>query len=330
MRRILATLAALLFLTGTAQAQPAPQAAADWWRGYVTRSTAIRLPDGRTLRMYCMGSGGPVVIMEAGLGAAGWSWRPVQAEIARSTRACVYDRAGYFGRSTPSDGPRDAGAEAEDLAEMLKASRLPGPYVLVGHSYGGLIARLFTYRYPENVVGLVLVDPSTERQAARLGEVGASPAGVDAERSRARVCAAEPRPQGLPPEGCVLRPLPADLPEHLHDWFRGAQDPAYASAVLRELEAMETASSEQLIAERRTVYAPVVVLAHDPKVRTPGMSPAAEARWQLLQKETAASLGAHTELRVVAGAPHRIQEARPKAVVQAVHDVITASGQRAD
>lgn len=128
----------------------------------------VALDGGRRLHLYCMGQGTPTVILEAGLGDFGWSaWGRVQPQMATQTRTCSYDRAGT-GWSDPPAGAPTADAIVRDLRAMLAASGEPGPYVLVGHSLGGPIIRLFAHRHPAEVAGLVLVDGSHEDQIERL------------------------------------------------------------------------------------------------------------------------------------------------------------------
>jgi pimeloyl-ACP methyl ester carboxylesterase len=110
------------------------------------------------LHFVAMGEGAPAVVMEAGLPGSVLSWCWVQPEIAKFTRACSYDRAG-LGWSDAGPMPRTAGRIAEELHRLLGRAGVPPPYVLVGHSFGGLTVRLFAARYPGEVAGMVLVDP---------------------------------------------------------------------------------------------------------------------------------------------------------------------------
>ena len=111
---------------------------------------------GRRLHVYETGQGSPTVLLEAGIAATSLSWRPVQEAIARFARVASYDRAGL--------GWSDAAAtlslsqQVEDLHALLHIAELPPPYILVGHSFGGLIIRACAGRYPDETAGLVLVD----------------------------------------------------------------------------------------------------------------------------------------------------------------------------
>ena len=111
----------------------------------------------RSLYMHCVGSGTPTVVLEAGFGADSLSWQDVQPEVGRDTRTCAYDRAGT-GNSVAPPGVRDARDEIADLRRLLARARIEPPYVLVGHSYGGVLARVFAYLYPSETAGLVLID----------------------------------------------------------------------------------------------------------------------------------------------------------------------------
>jgi pimeloyl-ACP methyl ester carboxylesterase len=112
---------------------------------------------GRRLHVYETGQGSPTVLLDAGIAATSLSWRPVQAEIARFTRVASYDRAG-LGWSDANSKPLTLSGLVDDLQSLLRVAQLPPPYILVGHSFGGLIVRAFACRHPKDVAGLVLVD----------------------------------------------------------------------------------------------------------------------------------------------------------------------------
>ena len=130
---------------------------------------------GGALHLFDKGLGGPTVLLEAGVSASSVSWRPVQMELARHLRVLAYDRAGY-GWSPRIRTPRTIENLCAELDALLDGSSAPGPYILAGHSFGGLLLRHYAARFPAKVAGLVLIDPLdpsewsplTERQAYRL------------------------------------------------------------------------------------------------------------------------------------------------------------------
>ena len=141
----------------------------------------IDIGGGRKLYLECKGAGSPVVILEAGLRnrADIWSVKPdageaVYPQVATFTRVCAYDRPGTtlgidrFSRSDSVPMPRTAADAVADLHALLGAAAIPPPYVLAGHSTGGLIARLYASTYPREVVGLVLVDAIPEGVQAAM------------------------------------------------------------------------------------------------------------------------------------------------------------------
>ena len=116
---------------------------------------------GRQLYLTCEGEGSPTVVLEAGGEGNSRSWSTVQPEIAAFTRVCAYDRAGEgYSSSVPAHESMDA--MVKDLRSLLEAGDVPGPYVVVGHSFGGRLMRPFANQYPADVVGMVLVDPGHE------------------------------------------------------------------------------------------------------------------------------------------------------------------------
>ena len=121
---------------------------------------------GRSLFLECVGSGTPTVVLEAGFGGDSFSWQEVQRRLGRTTRTCAYDRAG-LGNSVALPGVHDARNEISDLQRLLQSAHLDPPYVLVGHSYGGLLVRLFARAHPAEVGGAVLVDAMGRDQTRR-------------------------------------------------------------------------------------------------------------------------------------------------------------------
>lgn len=255
----------------------------------------VRLPDGRRINMRCQGSGKPVVLFEGGFGAQSLAWSRVQPLVARSHRACSYDRAGY-GQSDPGPLPRDGASIARDLDEGLRAANIAGPFVLVGHSTGGLYMRLFADRRPGEIAGMVLADPSVpyqeQRFAAAFGPGAGSIAGL---RARHASCLTSP-------------PVPAaDEAERL----------ARCRDRLSELDTLWLATSAQIGAESRSKYDfPLIVLTAD---RTYSGRPA--AFWFALHDEVAAASKRGSN-RLVANSSHMMMFDQPEAIRAAIDEVI--------
>lgn len=112
-----------------------------------------------SLYVHCLGTGRPTIVIDTGVGETYESWDSVIETISRQTRVCAYDRAGY-GRSEPGPMPRDSQRAADELHLLLAKSGEDGPFLLVGHSLGGLNMQVYANTYPEEVTGLVLIDPS--------------------------------------------------------------------------------------------------------------------------------------------------------------------------
>jgi pimeloyl-ACP methyl ester carboxylesterase len=127
---------------------------------------------GHQLHLSCTGQGSPTVILETGLGSSSSAWALVQPAVASSARTCAYDRAGS-GWSQPGPEPRDARRISTELHTLLQNAGIAGPYVLVGHSNGGLYSRMYASMYPTEVGGVVLVEATPSDLLARLPAVRA-------------------------------------------------------------------------------------------------------------------------------------------------------------
>ena len=112
---------------------------------------------GYQLYLYCTGTGSPTVILEAGLEGDDITWKEVQPQVAQFTRVCSYDRAG-LAHSDYGPTPRDAELSVTDLHTLLTKAEIAPPYVLVGHSFGGLLIRRYAFDYPDEVDGMIFVD----------------------------------------------------------------------------------------------------------------------------------------------------------------------------
>jgi len=125
-------------------------------RGYLPPGQLVNV-NGHTLHIYCTGEGSPTVILEAGAYSYSTEWYWVQQQLSSTNRVCSYDRAGY-GWSEPVAGSRDGLQLVYELHDLLQAANVPGPYVMAGHSLGGVTDPIYAAEYPGEVLGLVLVD----------------------------------------------------------------------------------------------------------------------------------------------------------------------------
>ena len=128
-----------------------------------------------SLHFYCMGTGGPTVVIEPGMGQDWVGWRLVIRDLIRFSRVCVYDRGGY-GWSEPGPWPRTALQDANELHVLLTKAAVPGPYIFAAHSFGAYIARIYASRFRNSLSGVVLVDPSHEEE--HPAQAPAAPYGI--------------------------------------------------------------------------------------------------------------------------------------------------------
>jgi pimeloyl-ACP methyl ester carboxylesterase len=151
--------------------------------------------NGQHLYFECFGSGEPTVLLEAGYGGDHTSWDVIEPALAKTTRTCSYDRAGLGLSSAEQPKPRGPFDQLDDLDDLLKAVDIDPPYVVVGHSYGGILAWFFVRRHSDDVDGLLLLDSSHPRQVKRFRTLipkrrpapEVSPENVDFEKAAAVV-----------------------------------------------------------------------------------------------------------------------------------------------
>jgi len=267
--------------------------------------------DGHDSHLYCTGNGTPTVILESGLdtdGSLGWS--NVQPKLAELTRVCSYDRAGIMW-SAPRDGVRDARTIANELRALLATAGEAPPYVLVGHSLGGLLVRVFTEAAGSDAVkGVVFVDSSHPEQLKRapVPDGGGPPATllrVLAATGALRLLEGDAGGSGLP-EDALLR--------------AAAFAPQSMPAAMAEFQAVE-ATLQQAGATGPLGDRPLVVLTALDK------PPERLEPWLVLQRELAA-LSTNSDQRLVPDCGHYIQHEQPEVVVTAVRDVVNAVRER--
>jgi pimeloyl-ACP methyl ester carboxylesterase len=148
-------------LVAAAVAAVALWAVVDSASAATSRSIGFVTVEGRRMFYECSGSGAPTVVLDAGSPDTSATWRWVQPQLARQTRVCAYDRAGLGRSAPPRRGRRTPRTQVRELRLLLAAAKIPGPYVVVGHSWGGLLARMFAYVYPAQTAGVVLLDATT-------------------------------------------------------------------------------------------------------------------------------------------------------------------------
>jgi pimeloyl-ACP methyl ester carboxylesterase len=289
---------------------------------------------GYRLHLACQGEGSPTVVMEAAIGETGLLWSLVQPAVARRSRACVYDRAG-LGWSDPSPRPRTAEIMVEELHTLLATAEVPGPYVLVGHSFGGLLVRLYAARHPQEVAGLVLIDSAHEDQYRRAPSEIRELLPQFEEQARQQFEGLK----ALIESGSLdlgMLPVPPGLPASAAEIFRAlvAASSKHVETFMAEQQAVQAIHAE-LRAARITSLGdlPLVVLSHDEPMAMPGLSDEAnqtyEQPWQDLQAELA-GLSSQGKLMVAEGSGHYIQLERPQLVIDAIAEVVTAARTKQD
>lgn len=262
---------------------------------------------GYKLHIHCQGEGSPTVVLDAGLGDWSTHWTAVQNLLKEDTRVCSYDRAGY-GWSDPGPRPRDSARIVAELHSLLELSQIKPPYLLVGHSFGGLNMRLYASTYPTEVAGLVLVDASHPESLPYLRtEDGTAPATSFANQLMV-MYPVESDPMNLPLEAQAA----------IHDNLLHTKSLVTSRVEYRHLGA----SVKALMKAPSLGDVPLVVLGRGLRQwpQDPGGN-AREQAWQLQQQELA-RLSSRSVYRTAAHSGHHIHLDQPELVAEAVRELL--------
>ena len=280
---------------------------------------------GHDMQLHCtgQGKGGPTVVMDAGLGGGVLDWQTVQPEVARFARVCSYDRSGV-GWSESGPKPRTSERIVEELHALLDNAGVDGPYVLVGHSFGGANAQLYAAEHPEEVVGMVLVDSALDLRALdedlRDDVAGAAPSPltikVVAPLGIARLFAGGAGPgEGGPPEG---------LAEERYAFYNGTR---HLYAVADEAASVQESVAAATDAASSLGDKPLIVLSAGAR-EYPGLTKEQAERTDEQANAFEAGLtglSQNSRLVVAKDSPHYIQFDRPELVVDAIRRVVEAA-----
>lgn len=298
---------------------------------YIRPERLVDIGDGRRMNLYCIGYGSPTVIFEAGLGDQIRAWAMVQPAIAKVTRTCSYDRAG-LGFSDSSGRPGTAENALDDLHRLLAAASIKPPFVLVGHSLGGLYMQLFADRYRSEVAGMVLVDPVSFDQGRRYDAL--DPAMTVENRKFVRFlhdqCIPAAR-KGYVGEASLFKKCVGKADPHFgaafnHDFLANHSTPKYMQAAWSEWANVFGVSSDEVRAAKRSYGdMPLTVLSRAPFPRQPretqAMRDAKNYLWVELHDDIAA-LSTRGVNEIVPGAGHYIEFDKPGVVIDAIRHII--------
>lgn len=289
---------------------------------------------GYSLHIHCTGQGSPTVIVDAGNGDFSLGWVGIQPEVAKFTRICTYDRAGY-GWSDPSPKPRTAKVMADELHTLLSNAGIDPPYILVGHSLGGYTVRMYADLYPDEVTGMILVDAAHEDQwesfppefekLDKQQDAYYSTMGFMARFGILRILGNSSGGADLAPPQ-ILK-IPKDYQQL---YLVMMSHPAYFDTIIAERKVLlETA--DQVRATGSLGDMPLLVLTAettpDPAaMEAIGMSADFDAGriqqiWYELQAELA-TLSANGEQIIVKDSTHAIHLDQPEAVIEAIREVV--------
>jgi pimeloyl-ACP methyl ester carboxylesterase len=238
------------------------------------------------MRMSCTGSGSPTIILESGLGNDGLIWGGVQPVLAKTTRVCSYDRAG-FGWSDALPAPRDADHIAAELHELLLQAKVTGPIVLMGHSIAGIYMRDYATRYPDEIAGIIFVDASTplqdENPAMKAAGGKGPPLWVAKGLAKFAFGAGVPRLAGM-----CSRPVPGF---DAHAAQLQSEDICHAqvSAGMAEIESVNRSGQETAHSGPYGAL-PILIFSHDPAKNLRMQNPPKrmtdmESAWNQMQED---------------------------------------------
>lgn len=324
--RIFLALVALIVLFVSTALVAGAYSKRDFAENYPPIGQMVDVGDYR-LHLYCTGEtqpGEPTVIVEAGSGSVGLMWALVQDEVSKSARICTYDRAG-LGWSDPSPKPRTADVITDELHTLLGNAGIEAPYILVGHSLGGIFVREYQYKYPDEVAGIILVDSgdgelATYMEGTAYMQMMTQFIGASKTLSDTGLIKVVTGVSALSPSEPMYQTLPASVPETIQAMMVKTTE---AGAV--EVAALPIIWEENRAHQSSLGDLPLTVIVHgycNSCSKDPVELEKEEAGWLEMQKYLA-SLSFNSELIIASPQTgHDVQVDEPSLVVEAIQNMI--------
>ena len=252
------------------------------------------------IHLHCVGEGSPIIVFDSGVGGSHMDWINVQSSAGELTQACSYDRSGY-GWSEMGIKPRTSKRIVNELTQLLKKAKKEPPYILVGHSFGGLNMQLFARANPDNVIGLILIDSIHVEQYKRFEDAGIEIPTVNTTRFL------------LGSKDQVTRGMPEEYKDIAYKLVRS--DKALSS-MFNELRNINI-STEEIKNANEMPDIPVTVITHGKKVWDSAMFKNMEEIWLELQAKLSKSTS-KGKLLVAEESGHNIHLNQPKLILDEI------------
>ncbi len=281
------------------------------WSGDVSFAPPGKLVDvnGRTMHINCIGNKSPSIILDSGAGGFSLEWKNIQANLSHYARVCAYDRAGY-GWSDMGLLPRTTKRIVNELHTLLQNAGIHGPYILVGHSFGGFTAQYFARRFYDEIAGIVLIDSSHEEQVYRLPENGKDVVRRTLHQDRSNMVTHSVLNEHYPEEEVAVAQQLMSRWSSMLTWREEMANYALSSRQLRDIH------------DEPLPDVPLVVLSRGKRVwPETDYGDAMEASWKELQDDLI-HLNHHSTHVIAENSGHLIHLDEPELVEDAIQDVL--------
>ena len=329
-----------LVLAASACAEQAPTKPIITDPVYTKPYRLVDVGGGRRINLYCRGTGSPTVIFSAGGYDSSIAWALVQPAISKTHATCSYDRAG-LGFSDAATRPGTSANDVDDIHKALQATHIKPPYLLVGHSMGGMAVRVFADRYRDEVVGMVVVDGAHEDQSTRLKTIATPETLVHWDDEATDTSCIDAIKDGEIPKDspvykkCVGEPDPR-FSKAINDvMLEYTAKAKYQAATTSEMHNFwGGASADETRATRRDFGdMPIIVLTHAPHAPAKGITQQLQDQrtvmWEQFQNEVAA-MSTHGVNEIVPRSTHLINYDRPEIVIDAIHQALAIAAEQKD
>ena len=253
----------------------------------------------QTMYVDCLGNNSPTVLVDVGIAESSASWYKIAKKLSKEVRVCLYDRAGY-GWSDSGRGERTTATIVHELKLLLRRAEISGPYLLVGHSFGGFTIRYFAAKFPENVVGLVLVDSSHPEQIYRLSA-------LDDEAKKPLITGRDAS-------------APSDFSEFEKKWYFLNSSRKATFAQMAELKYFKE-SAYQVKHSGPLKDIPIAILSRGVKQLPELNGVSLEKEWQDMQKDLL-NLSKNSWQSIITNSGHNIHDEAPEKIIENILKVI--------